>query len=77
MEIHRYGVHEAQYYRMSYPAASYDEDGKLPPIIILFHGGFWKEKYSIDNASIDTVGPYFVCRGRLLPSYSFLLMFYV
>lgn len=33
------------------------------PIVTLIHGGFWKQKYSIDNALIDNLVPFFQSHG--------------
>lgn len=44
-----YGAHPAQFVRLSLPA--------VPPLatIILVHGGYWKNKYTVDNAAMSTL----------------------
>jgi len=41
-----YGPHPEQYINVYRPAAA----GARPVLAILVHGGFWKAKYSVDNA---------------------------
>ena len=63
-----YGADELnQYVRMHLPLLPDDESAaksQLPttPIVVIIHGGFWKEKYRIDNSAINLV-PFFLEAG--------------
>ena len=62
-KIYKYGDHEEQFYRLSHATEFKAGEGSSLPVVVIFHGGFWKEKYGIDNAAIETLCPYFVEQG--------------
>ncbi len=33
------------------------------PVVVIIHGGFWKQMYELDNSLIDTVAPFCVSNG--------------
>jgi acetyl esterase/lipase len=39
------------------------QSGRSVPIAVIVHGGFWKAKYGIDNAAIDTLTPSLLYSG--------------
>ena len=59
-----------QFYRIHYPI-NYHSTCKtrstLTPVpcgvVVIIHGGFWKAKYGIDTAAIESLAPYFVKQG--------------
>ena len=53
-----YGDHASQYYRVHRPS--------VPEpwwAVLIIHGGFWREKYNISNAAIETIAPALARRG--------------
>ena len=64
-KIYKYGDHEEQFYRLSY-AEEFKGGERRLPVVVIFHGGFWKEKYGLDNAAIETLCPYFVNQGYVV-----------
>ena len=32
-------------------------------MVVIIHGGFWKQQYNIDGALIDTLAPFFASEG--------------
>ena len=63
VEVCKYGSHSEQFFRLSTPADR-QHVGKIP-IVVIFHGGFWKQKYNLDNAAIETLCPYFLAKGMI------------
>ena len=57
-EVRQYGDHADQFLRFYFPKKK-----KLPPVIVIVHGGFWKTKFTVDNAAIECIAPYLVDRG--------------
>lgn len=53
-----YGIFPCQYIRISLP-----ETPIKCPIVIIIHGGFWKEKYCIDNSAIELIPPHCLEKG--------------
>ena len=62
-----YGSHAEQFIRLTYPEQEKhgNEGGAVDkcPVIAIIHGGFWKEKYGVDNSAIDSLCPFFAARG--------------
>ena len=56
--IHRYGAHPSQYIRVAVPNGD-----SACPVAVIVHGGFWKNKYAMDSAAIETLAPFLVARG--------------
>lgn len=56
----RYGPAPSQYIKLTVPEKITDAE---TPVAVIIHGGFWKQKYTIDNSAIDTMAPYFLSRG--------------
>ena len=57
-ETINYGDHASQYYRVHRPS--------VPEpwwAVLIIHGGFWREKYNISNAAIETIAPALARRG--------------
>ena len=50
-----YGAHSSQFYRLYKPLTPSVK--RLLPVCVLIHGGFFKEKYHIDNSAIDALIP--------------------
>mmetsp|Transcript_11207 Transcript_11207/g.46793 ORF Transcript_11207/g.46793 Transcript_11207/m.46793 type:complete len:147 (+) Transcript_11207:513-953(+) len=60
----QYGANPlTQYVRLWMP--SDNDRGEAPklPVAVLVHGGFWRNKYSIDNACHDTLAPFLCSKG--------------
>ena len=62
VNVIRYGEDEDQFFRVFRPTRSFStSDTPLSPhgspVAVLIHGGFWKQKYSADNALIDKLVP--------------------
>lgn len=57
-ETIKYGAHASQFYRVHRP-------GTPEPwwVVLIIHGGFWRQKYNVDNACIHTVAPALARRG--------------
>ena len=56
--IHRYGAHPSQYIRVAVPNGD-----SACPVAVIVHGGFWKNKYAMDSAAIESLAPFLVARG--------------
>lgn len=54
-----YGDHKDQFIRI-YPPS---EPQQAAPAVFVIHGGFWRQKYNIDNALVDGFPSYFGSRG--------------
>jgi acetyl esterase/lipase len=54
-----YGDNQDQFYRLYLPSTDElkKEDGRMP-LVVIIHGGFWKQKYDIDHAFIDSLPPF-------------------
>lgn len=57
--------HESQFGRIIYRDNMINTPTSLP-VIVLIHGGFWKEKYHIDNSCIDNLIPFFLNFGIIV-----------
>jgi hypothetical protein len=55
----KYGDSSDQFYKLFPPLGNEEEPNNSKPIVILIHGGFWKQKYSVSNALIDKLTPFF------------------
>ena len=54
----RYGEeHPDQFVRVHVPPLSSRTDGALLPVVVVGHGGFWKERWNVDNAAHTTIAP--------------------
>ncbi|CAM9255834.1 unnamed protein product [Ectocarpus fasciculatus] len=56
----QYGPTPSQFMKLTVPSRSSAEG---IAIAFILHGGFWKQKYGIDNAAIESLAPFFVSRG--------------
>lgn len=58
----RYGISSIAFLslvcRLSYNGAASSQ-----AVVVIIHGGFWKQQYNIDNALIHTLAPFFVTEG--------------
>ena len=61
-KIIQYGPSKSQFFRLSLPTIL-QLKGPSAPVIVIIHGGFWKQKYSIDNSAIESLAPFFVSQG--------------
>jgi acetyl esterase/lipase len=61
MKIIPYGSHQEQYIRVSTPPRR-KPTLALSPTVVIFHGGFWKAKYSLDNSCVETLCPFFLSK---------------
>jgi acetyl esterase/lipase len=52
----------SQYVRLYLPTQS-ESTGTRYPLCFLIHGGFFKEKYSIENSAIESIPPFLTCAG--------------
>lgn len=57
--IHRYGPSSHQFIRVHTPEAA----PAAAPVAVIIHGGFWKSKYGVDSALIDSLAGDFSRRG--------------
>jgi acetyl esterase/lipase len=57
-----YGPNPSQYMVLSLPAPAPVPAAGLS-VAVIVHGGFWKEKYRVDNSAIESLAPYFTARG--------------
>ncbi len=60
-QVFRYGIHESQYLRLSLPvpqsseaSTKNGESAKLP-VALIVHGGFWKQKWTVENTCITSI----------------------
>eukprot|EP00756_Hemistasia_phaeocysticola_P051941 Hpha_TRINITY_DN27125_c0_g1::TRINITY_DN27125_c0_g1_i1::g.29322::m.29322 len=60
-ETVRYGAAPEQFVRVWRPATT--RGGAAPPVAVCIHGGYWRQKYSIDGALFETVAPDLAKRG--------------
>jgi acetyl esterase/lipase len=60
-----YGDHPDQFFRLRFPANQNQDAGKdyKIPLCVIIHGGFWKQKYGIDSAAIESLAPFFISKG--------------
>ena len=61
-----YGSHPSQYVKLHHEAAAAAAAaaaGQKQPVAVIVHGGFWKNKYTVDNAATETLAPFLVARG--------------
>lgn len=65
VKIIRYGPHQEQYIRMTIPPRENPTSALLPAVVI-FHGGFWKAKYGLDNSCIETLRPFFLSKNYVV-----------
>lgn len=64
MEVIPYGHGPDQFYRLYSPAHKNLANGKgLLPVVVIIHGGYWKQQYGLDSALISTLPPFFVEEG--------------
>mmetsp|Transcript_15309 Transcript_15309/g.61577 ORF Transcript_15309/g.61577 Transcript_15309/m.61577 type:complete len:332 (+) Transcript_15309:2-997(+) len=56
-----YGAHPAQFVRVHTPTTT--ASGALGCVVVV-HGGFWKNKYTLDNAACGTLAPAIAATGR-------------
>jgi len=63
-ERHSYGDESSQYFRLYYPSSfsSKNIKDKSCPVVIIVHGGFWREYYTLDNALIDSLIPFLLAQ---------------
>ena len=61
--IFTYGTHPDQFIRLTYPPTSIASNTTGSPVIVLFHGGFWKMQYTLDNSAMNTLPPFFIQQG--------------
>ena len=55
-----YGAAPSQYFVLTTPP----EEGRTQlPIAVIIHGGFWKQKYTIENSAIESLSPFFCSKG--------------
>ena len=52
----------SQFLRLYRPSGS--SSGGKPTLWVVIHGGFWKKKYTVDNALVHTLPPFLVKEGR-------------
>jgi acetyl esterase/lipase len=60
-QVFRYGPHESQHLRLSTPfpqsleaSASHIESARFP-VALIVHGGFWKQKWTVENTCITSI----------------------
>jgi len=63
MNINKQTVVYGENSREQYFRLHYCHSDTAKPVIVIIHGGFWMQGYSLDNALIDSVAPYFVQHG--------------
>eukprot|EP01039_Chlorochromonas_danica_P009054 gene9054-9992_t len=64
MEVVPYGDSPDQFYRLYSPAHTNLSNSKgLLPVVVIIHGGYWKQQYGLDSALISTLPPFFVEEG--------------
>ncbi len=61
-QIIQYGPSTSQFFRLSLPE-THQLQGGSAPVVVIIHGGFWKQKYSIDNSAIESLSTLFVSQG--------------
>lgn len=59
-----YGDEPSQFLRV-HDAVSYQNDGTTVPVVVIIHGGFWKERWNVDNAMHHDLAPFFAARGAV------------
>lgn len=59
----RYGDHPDQFIRIFAPQQSTTEVLTKSPVAVVIHGGFWRQKYNVDNALVDGFPSFFGARG--------------
>eukprot|EP01039_Chlorochromonas_danica_P013621 gene13621-15795_t len=59
----RYGDHPDQFIRIFAPQQSATEIATKLPVAVVIHGGFWRQKYNVDNALVDGFPSFFGARG--------------
>eukprot|EP01031_Cornospumella_fuschlensis_P027236 gene27236-32905_t len=55
-----YGEHEEQFFYLHKPQLS---TTKSLPVVVLVHGGYWKQKYNLNNSLIDGLVGFFLQEG--------------
>eukprot|EP01031_Cornospumella_fuschlensis_P028158 gene28158-34000_t len=55
-----YGEHEEQFFYLHKPQQSAT---KSLPVVVLVHGGYWKQKYNLNNSLIDGLVGFFLQEG--------------
>ena len=67
-ERHDYGSDKSQFFRLYYPPSFSlkDINDKCYPVVIIVHGGFWRECYTLDNALIDTLIPFLLAKEYIV-----------
>ncbi len=59
-----YGDHPDQFIRIYAPTVRIDTTENLKtPTVFIIHGGFWRQKYNVDNALVDGFPGYFGSLG--------------
>jgi len=59
-----YGDDASQFVRLYYPTTTAGKKKKKKvPCVVIVHGGFWKEKFGVDNAAIESLAPDIADRG--------------
>lgn len=58
-----YGPSPSQYFVLSMPDTTPADREAAIPVAVIIHGGFWKQKYTIENAAIENLAPFFLRRG--------------
>ena len=63
-EKYQYGPGSSQYFRLYYPASFSlnNWNDKSYPVVVIVHGGFWRECYTLDNSLIDSLIPYLLAQ---------------
>ena len=59
MTTHSYGPHAEQRLRLTMPASG----EKKAPLAVLFHGGYWKQQWTVDNTPITSIVPDLLAKG--------------
>jgi len=55
---------ETQFMNLHYPTNSPSSPPPYPVVIIL-HGGYWKNKYGVENSGIGGLAPFFASHGAI------------
>jgi acetyl esterase/lipase len=58
-----YGDDSEQYLLLHKPSETVLEKGSCLPTVVIIHGGFWKAKYAVGCAAIETLAPFVVEQG--------------
>lgn len=57
-----YGNHCDQFIRIHAPQVSSTLSSKVP-VVVVIHGGFWRQQYTVDNALVENFPEFFSSHG--------------